>query len=433
MVVIPQNSLLIGERIHALAEQLYPICRSITGNGVRETLRLLQEEIPLQIFEVPSGTQVFDWTVPEEWNIRDAWVKNEQGEKIIDFKKHNLHLLNYSIPIHQKVTLKELKKHLYTLPQQPDLIPYKTSYYQKNWGFCCTHHLMESLEEGAYEVYIDSSLEKGSLTYGEFFIPGESKEEIVFTAHICHPSLANDNLAGIGVITELAKYLSGKSNKYSYRFIFIPGTIGSITWLAQNQDKIPNIKCGIVASLLGDSGAFAYKKSRQGNAEIDFLVEYVLKNSGYDFQTLDFIPYGYDERQFCSPAFNLAFGNLTRSQFGAYPEYHTSGDNLDLVQPQFLAESFDVYRSLVDVFEENEYYVNLQPHCEPQLGKRGLYDAIGGDSNSKASQMAMLWVLNYSDGKHSLLEIAERSGYNLTVIERVVEILVGKGLLEKMA
>ena len=431
MVLINQNNLIVGNRIYDLAKKLFPICRSITGNGVRETLAILQKQIPINIFEVPTNTPVFDWTVPKEWNIRDAWVKNERGEKIIDFQNHNLHVLNYSIPVHKKIKLEELKKHLFTLPKQPDLIPYKTSYYQENWGFCCAHNLMEKLEEGVYEVFIDSTLEKGNLTYGEYHIPGNSTEEIIFTAHICHPSLANDNLAGIGVITELAKYLTRKNNKFSYRFLFIPGTIGSITWLAQNQDKLPKIKCGMVASLLGDSGDFTYKKSRRGNTEIDFLASYVLKNSGYPFRIIDFIPYGYDERQFCSPAFDLAFGNLTRSQFGEYPEYHTSADNLEFIKPKYLAESFHIYRHIVDLFETNQYFVNQEPKCEPQLGKRGLYDAIGGASDSKILQMAMLWVLNYSDGNHSSLQISEMSGYPLDTIKKISKILEDKGLLKE--
>lgn len=390
---------------------------------------MLQEEIPLEIFEVPSGKQVFDWTVPKEWNIREAWVKDAAGNKVIDFAEHNLHILNYSTPVHQKMDLEALKKHLYSLPDQPDLIPYRTSYYREQWGFCMRHEDLQKLGEGEYEVFIDSSLEAGSLTYGELYIPGESSDEVIFSAHICHPSLANDNLAGIAVVTELAKGLLTSSNRYSYRFLFIPGTIGSITWLAENEERIPYIKHGLVASLLGDPGNFTYKRSRRGDAEIDQIAEYVLEQSGKAHKVIDFFPYGYDERQFCSPAFNLAVGNFTRTQFGQYPEYHTSGDNLELVRPEYIEESLEMYRKVVEILEANKTYVNLSPKCEPQLGKRGLYDAIGGNSDSKALQMAMLWVLNLADGEYSLLDMAKRSGIPFELIAKIAATLIEKDLL----
>lgn len=421
-----------GDKMFALCRELYPICRSITGDGVRQTLKILQEHIPLEIHEVPSGTPVFDWVVPKEWNIKDAWVKDPAGRKIIDFQEHNLHVLNYSVPIHQTVDLATLRDHLFTLPDQPELIPYRTSYYRENWGFCLPHRQYEELEEGTYEVFIDASLEAGSLTYGELFIPGESEEEVLFSAHVCHPSLANDNLSGISLLTELARTLSTQKNRYSYRFLFIPGTIGSITWLALNQDKTDRIRHGLVASLLGDPGSFTYKKSRRGNTEIDRIAELVLQHSGHDYEVIDFFPYGYDERQFCSPGFNLAVGNLTRSQFGQYPEYHTSGDNLDLVQAEYLEASFKVYRNIVQVLEQNVRYRSLNPYCEPQLGKRGLYDAIGGQSDQKKLQMAMLWVLNLADGTHSLLDIAERAAYPFEIVYKISRILEERELLERV-
>ncbi|MEM6800061.1 MAG: DUF4910 domain-containing protein [Bacteroidota bacterium] len=423
--------MILGEQMHQLAQQLYPICRSITGNGVRQSLKILQEHIPLKIFEVPSGKAVFDWTVPKEWNIREAWIKDKKGKKIVDFSDHSLHILNYSVPIHQKMSLQELKGHLFSLPDQPDLIPYRTSYYRENWGFCLTHTQLESLEDGEYEVYIDSTLEAGQLTYGELCIEGESEEEILFSAHICHPSLANDNLAGMGVMVELAKSLLSQKNRYAYRFIFIPGTIGSITWLAENEAHIPRIKYGLVASLLGDPGNFTYKRSRKGDTEIDEIVEYVLQESGKEYEVIDFFPYGYDERQFCSPAFNLAVGNFTRSQFGQYPEYHTSGDNLELIQPKYLQESLEMYQAVVSILEKNKTYLNLFPKCEPQLGKRGLYDAIGGNSDSKALQMAMLWVLNLADGTYSLLDMAKRSHISFEIIAKIAHTLLEKDLLEE--
>ncbi|HOY18044.1 MAG TPA: DUF4910 domain-containing protein [Haliscomenobacter sp.] len=414
----------VGSDMYSLAEKLFPICRSITGEGVRQSLRILQEYIPLEIHEVPSGTPVFDWTVPPEWNIRDAWIKGPNGETIVDFKCNNLHILQYSIPIHQVFELEDLKKHLFTLPDQPDLIPYRTSYYQQNWGFCLAHHELQRLSEGSYEVYIDASLEEGSLTYGELYLPGESTQEVLLSAHICHPSLANDNLSGISLLTFLAQCMLGQKNRYSYRFLFIPGTIGSITWLALNEPKVQNIQHGLVASLLGDAGGFTYKRSRRGDAEIDKVAEYVLKHSGHPYQVFDFFPYGYDERQFCSPGFNLPVGNLTRSPFGGYPEYHTSGDNLQLIQAQYLNDSFDIYHQIIKILEHNNYYKNLNPKCEPQLGKRGLYDAIGGDSDQKKLQMAMLWILNFSDGNYSLLDISERAELPFYLILKMSKVLI---------
>lgn len=422
----------IGKKIYDLSADLFPICRSITGEGVRQTLRILQEHIAVEIHEIMSGTKVFDWTVPKEWNIREAWIKDEKGNTIVDFKHHNLHILNYSIPIHKKMSLVGLKKHLYTLPAQPSLIPYRTSYYQENWGFCLTHEQYQTLKEGTYEVFIDASLELGYLTYGEYFIPGKTKEEVLFSAHICHPSLANDNLSGICLLVYLAKYLRERENRYSYRFLFAPGTIGSITWLALNEAKTKHIKHGIVASLLGDGGAFTYKKSRRETAEIDQVAAYVLKNSELPYQLKDYIPYGYDERQFCSPGFNLPVGNLSRSQFGSFPEYHTSADNLGFIQPEYLAESYEVYLQIIKVLEANYRPVNLNPKCEPQLGKRGLYKALGGQNEQQSMQMAMLWVLNYSDGSRSLLEIAEKSAIPFDIISKVGKILEDHQLLSSV-
>ena len=420
----------IGIELHHLAEELYPICRSITGNGVRQTLSILKKHIPLDIHEVPSGTSVFDWTIPKEWNIKEAWIKDSSGNKIIDFSEHNLHILNYSIPIHKKLDLSELKEHLFTLPEYPEWIPYRTSYYEENWGFCLSHLQYQSLKEEIYEVFIDSSLESGSLTYGELLIPGETTEEILFSAHICHPSLANDNLSGISLLTYLAKQLQKNKPRYSYRFLFIPGTIGAITWLALNESKTERIKCGLVASLLGDPAGFTYKKSRRGETELDQIVSHVLKHAGSPYEIMDFIPYGYDERQFCSPGFNLAVGNLTRSQFGAFPEYHTSADNLELIQPEFLEASFNVYQQIIEVLENNRNYKNLFPKCEPQLGKRGLYDAFGGSSDRNEMHMAMLWVLNLSDGENSLLDIADRSGFSFKVILETASILVNHQIID---
>ncbi|MEW6188197.1 MAG: DUF4910 domain-containing protein [Thermodesulfobacteriota bacterium] len=419
----------VGLEMYALAARLYPICRSITGNGVRETLKILKGFIPLEVHEVPTGTQVFDWTVPKEWNIKDAYIKNGKGKRIVDFQKHNLHVVSYSIPVHKKVTLKELKEHLFTLPNHPEWIPYRTSYYQEDWGFCLSHNQYMALREEEYEICIDSSLVDGQLTYGEYYIRGQTEEEILISCHICHPSLGNDNLSGIALTTFLAKYLSPLSLRYSYRFLFIPGTIGSITWLALNENSVSRIRHGLVAACLGDPGRMTYKKSRQGVAEIDKAVAHVLKTSGDEYEIIDFFPYGYDERQYCSPGFNLPVGCLMRTPHGRYPEYHTSADNLDLIRQESLEESFLKYVAVLNILENNKKYMNQNAKCEPQLGKRGLYGTIGGQKVDVSDQMAMLWVLNLSDGCHSLLDITEKSGLRYESIQLAAEALFSHGLL----
>ena len=416
----------------------YPICRSITGDGVRQTLAMIRERIPLEIHEVPSGTAVFDWTVPKEWNIRDAWIKDPSGRKVVDFREHNLHVLNYSVPVHETLPLAELKKRLFTLPDKPDLIPYRTSYYRETWGFCLRHRTLEDLPNGEYEVLIDSTLADGLLTYGECFLPGEVDREVLLSTHVCHPSLCNDNLSGIAVMTELARELQARSRRrYSYRFLFIPGTIGSITWLARNEEQARKIDHGLVAANLGDPGDFHYKKSRrsclgENHAEIDRAVLAVLKASGQPFGVEDFVPFGYDERQYASPGFNLAVGSLTRTPYGRYPEYHTSADDLEFVKPEALEGSLHTYLAVMDVLEGNRCYLNLNPKCEPQLGRRGLYRTIGGDDAGRARELALLWVLNLSDGEHDLLDVAERSGMSFAAIREAADALLEVGLLREI-
>lgn len=410
--------------------ELYPICRSITGNGVRQTLRILQKQIPLTMHEVPTGTPVFDWTVPKEWNIRDAYIKNGAGEKIVDFQQSNLHILNYSTPIARKMSLEELKPHLFSLPEQPQCIPYRTSYYREAWGFCLAHSLLESLPEDEYEVFIDSELGDGSLTYGELFLPGASDETVLISTHCCHPSLCNDNLSGLALSTFLAKAMTERTRRYSYRFLFLPGTIGSISWLALHEAEARKIRHGLVVACVGDAGQMTYKKSRRDNAEIDRAVTYVLEQSGEPFEIIPFSPYGYDERQYCSPGFNLAVGSLTRTPHGRFPEYHTSDDNLSFVQPAALVDSLAKYLDVIAVLENNRTYRNLNPMCEPQLGKRGLYSALGGRKDAQASQMAMLWVLNLSDGEHSLLDIAEQSNLSFALLAEIAQTLQTHELLE---
>ncbi len=418
--------------LRRLLERLYPICRSITGDGVRRTLEVLGELAPLEVHEVPSGTAVFDWTVPDEWNIRDAWIKDPAGEKIVDFRRHNLHLLNYSEPVQGTFELEELETHLYSLPDQPRLIPYRTSYYQRTWGFCLPHELRQRLAPGRYEVRIDSTLEPGHLTYGECLLAGASEEEVLISCHVCHPSLANDNLSGMAVAAFLARRLAAAERRWSYRFLFIPGTIGSITWLARNRRRARRVRAGLVAANLGDRGRFHYKRSRRGDAEIDRAAVQALRDAGEEFEVEAFVPFGYDERQYCSPAFDLPVGSLTRTPWGRYPEYHTSADDLGFVDDAALERSLELYFEVTRILEGNRRYLNLEPHGEPQLGKRGLYASVGGGDEGREAQLALLWVLNLSDGEHDLLAIAERSGLSFARLRRAADRLLEAGLLRPL-
>src|SRR5690242_2506501 len=425
--LVPSN---IGVDMHRLMGELYPICRSITGNGVRETLRIISQHIPIEIHNVPTGAQVFDWTVPKEWNIKDAYVKNSHGERVVDFRQSNLHVVNYSVPVKRRLSLSELRPHLHTLPEHPEWVPYRTSYYNEHWGFCLSHTELLELKDGEYEVCIDSSLKPGFLTYGEYFLPGPTADEVLISSHVCHPSLANDNLSGIALATFLAKLLGAETHRYSYRFLFIPGTIGSIVWLSQHEADIVRIKHGLVLASVGAGDKFTYKKSRRGDTEVDRATCNVLRHAGMPYEVREFSPYGYDERQFCSPGFNLPVGCLMRTPNGEFPEYHTSGDNLEFVQPSLLAESFEVTLGILRVLEGNGVYTNQNPKCEPQLGKRGLYRAIGG-VESRVDELAMLWILNLSDGTHSLLDIAERSGCAFETIKRSADLLLQHNLLKQ--
>jgi aminopeptidase-like protein len=421
----------VGREMYELIAELYPLCRSLTGDGVRKTLSILNKHLPLDIHEVPTGTPVFDWTVPKEWNIRDAYVKNAQGERIIDFHRSNLHVVSYSTPIRKTLRLEELREHLFTLPDRPEWIPYRTSYYTANWGFCLSHNQLLELQDNEYEVCIDASLENGHLTYGEYYLPGDTIDEVLLSCHICHPSLCNDNLSGIALVAFLAKYLGTRARRYSYRFLFIPGTIGSITWLCLNEAEVTKVKHGFVVAGVGDAGNFTYKRSRRGDTEIDRIFSHVLKHSGKDYTIIDFFPYGYDERQFCSPGFNLPVGCLMRTPHGQYPEYHTSADGLDFIQPTFLADSFSKCLSVLDVLEHNKIYLNQNPKCEPQLGKRALYGAIGGQTDRRIGELAMLWVLNFADGHHTLLDIAERAGIEFESVRLAAQALLTHELLRE--
>lgn len=441
-----------GRSMMDLAAELYPIPRSLTGDGVRDTLDRIGSRIPLDVHELPTGSRVLDWTVPREWNPREAWIRDPSGRRVVEFADHNLHLVGYSVPIHCRLSLNELRPHLHSLAEQPDLIPYRTSYYVETWGFCLPHQLLESLPDGDYEVFIDAALEEGSMTWGEYLLPGATIEEVVISSHVCHPQLANDNLSGIAVAVHLAEALAAvPERRYSYRFLFAPGTIGAIAWLARNRDRLDTFRHGLIAANLGDGGSFHYKKSRRGDAGIDRAVAAALAGLGQELVTEDFFPFGYDERQYCSPGFNLPVGVLTRTPWGRYPEYHTSADDLSFIRTDALAGSLAAYLATTAVLEEglgapasppaaaeggkksaNDLrYRNLEPFGEPQLGRRGLYGGLGG-AGRKEREMAMLWVLNQSDGQHSLADVAARSGLPFDLILEAADALSEAGLLEEV-
>jgi aminopeptidase-like protein len=422
-----------GEWMYGLVQDLYPLCRSITGDGVRATFRRLQREIPLTVNEVPTGTRVFDWAIPPEWNIRDAYIKNHRGERVIDFARCNLHVVSYSEPLHQELSRDELKRHLFTIPEHPDWIPYRTSYYQRGWGFCVSHNQLATLVDETYEVCIDSSFTQGSLTYAEHYLPGERSEEVLISCHVCHPSLCNDNLSGIALATALARHLQDRPRRYSYRFLYVPGTIGSIAWLGRHQQHVHRVAHGLVAACVGDPGAITYKRSRRGNAEIDRAVEHVLKHSGAAYHIIDFSPYGYDERQYCSPGFDLPVGCLMRTPHGQFPEYHTSADNLDLVRPAALVGSFATYLATVELLESNRTYINVNPYCEPQLAKYGLDSVIQRHAEPATFYLALLWVLNLSEGQTPLLGIAERANLPFDMVRHAARALEQASLIREVA
>jgi aminopeptidase-like protein len=422
-----------GAEMMHLAEQLFPICRSITGNGVRQSLEILGRHIPLGVTEIPSGTPVLDWTVPREWNIRGAYIARLDGTRVIDFAANNLHIVQYSTPIDAVLPIEELRRHLHSLPESPDWIPYRTSYYNETWGFCVTQRQLEALTDDRYRVVIDSSLEIGHLTYGECIIRGKREEEVLLSCHVCHPSLANDNLSGMVVAAMLARHLQQTQRLYTYRFLFIPGTIGSLTWLARNEATVSRIRHGLVLSCLGDAGGMTYKQSRQSNAAIDRVAAHVLRHDSTPHRVAPFVPYGYDERQYCSPGFDLPVGCLMRTPNGEYPEYHSSADNLALLRPESLEHSLGVLERIVAVIEGEATYRSLNPKGEPQLGRRGLYATMGGQRAAGHDQLALLWVMNLADGRHSLLDTAERAGMPFAAIRAAADALSGVGLLEPIA
>jgi aminopeptidase-like protein len=428
-MVIEDRSVVCG-RMRALMSALFPICRSITGPGVRETLARLQDLIPLQIESVPSGEQVLDWTVPDEWSIRDAYIRRAgTHDRLVDFRASNLHVVSYSEPVSAVIGLDELRAHLHTLPDRPTWVPYRTSYYARTWGFCLAHEVLEQLVPGDYEVLIDSDLKPGFLDYGELLIPGQTKEEVLLSTHICHPSLANDNLSGMVILCEVARWLlARKSRRYSYRLLWVPGTIGAIAWLARHQDVVERVGHGLVLTGLGDPQAFTYKSSRRGAADIDRIARNALRGFP-DARVVAFSPYGYDERQYCSPGFDLPVGRLTRGVHGEFPEYHTSADNLEFVDDAKLVESLELVVGILAAIEANYRPLNLAPFGEPQLGRRGLYSRIGGGIDQRSVEMAYLWVLSCADGTADLCDISSRSDLPFSIVAEAAARLTEAGLL----
>lgn len=414
-----------------LLKKLFPLCRSLTGDGNRETLRIIQELIPLKVAEIPSGSEVFDWTVPQEWNIRDAWIKDSRGNTIVDFRNNNLHVMGYSAAVDQKIPLEELQQHLYSLPQLPDAIPYITSYYKERWGFCLPHRLRENLQSGDYFVYIDSEYKAGYLTYGECYLPGEEAREILLSTYICHPSLANDNLSGVVVTVFLVKWLLSLPRRYSYRILFIPETIGSIAYLHSHLAEMKEkTVAGFVLTCCGDTGGFSYLSSRNGNTLSDRAVRHVLKHKVGKFTEYTFLERGSDERQFCSPGVDLPVGSLMRSKYGTFPQYHNSLDNLEFVHAQALEETLAMYREVLSAIELNRTY-QIKTLCEPRLGKYGLYPSV-----STPKTIDEIRIINnlvaYLDGKKDLLAVAETIGSYILDCFPVIAQLLEKSLIKEI-
>ena len=419
----------LGRDAYQLMRRLFPLCRSLTGDGVRATFDILSEHIPIRRIEVPSGTRIFDWIVPDEWQLRDAYIAAADGTRVVDYRQSTLHVVSYSEPVRTTLALDDLRERLHTLPEQPDVIPYRTSYYERTWGFCLSHRQLLELDPGDYEVLIDSTLEPGHLAYAELPIEGDGDGEVLVSTYVCHPSLANDNLSGIAVATMLAKRLLDRRLRHSYRFLFAPGTIGPLAWLHRNRDDLARVEHGLTLSCIGDGGNLTYKRSRRGDAEVDRAMETVLRDSRAPHRVLPWEPWGGDERQFCSPGFDLPVGSLMRTPHGEFAGYHTSADGLERIRPGSLAEAVERCLELVEVLESNRRCRTLSPCGEPQLGRRGLYRSAGGAVATPDDERALLWVLNQSDGRSNLLDIARRSGLAYPVIRRAAERLERARLL----
>ncbi len=422
-----------GQVMYDLAKQLFPICRSITGNGFRESLKILKEIVPdIQTHEVPSGTEVFDWTVPQEWNIYDAYIETLEGKRVIDFKECNLHILGYSTPIDKVIGREELLEHVYTQPEQPDWIPYVTSYYKERWGFCMSENQKQAMKDEQYHVVIKSTLAPGSLTYGDLVIPGETEEEILFSTYLCHPSMANNELSGPVVQTELIKYVKSlKNRRYSYRFVFIPETIGSITYCSRNLDVLKqNTRAGFVLSCVGDDLDYSIIESRYADTLADRVLKNVLKYHYPEYKIYSFLKRGSDEREYCAPGIDLPVCGVCRTKYGVYPEYHTSADNMDFISPEGLNGAYQLMVKVINALEYNYHYKVL---CkgEPQLGKRGLYPTIS-QKGSYDSVLAMKDLLAYSDGRNDLIGISEIINQPVDVLIPIINKMMDNNLLEAL-
>lgn len=420
------------DQLEEYFDRLWPINRSLSGNGNRESFRILSELVDLDIREIPSGTKCFDWEIPAEWNAKEAWIKNSKGEKIVDFNRNNLHLLGYSEPVKGSFSYDELKEHIYTLSEQPDVVPYVTSYYKRRWGFCMSHDSFVELDKNeTYKVFIDSSLdEKGSMTIGEAVIEGSSEKEILFSTYVCHPSMANNELSGPLVTAFLYNRIKKiKNPKYTYRFVFVPETIGSIYYLSEKGEHFrKNLEGGFILTCIGDDGAFTYKKSRKGDALPDKVAKMILEQTEQKFNLMDFFPSGSDERQYCSPGFDLPIGVMMRTMYGTYPEYHTSADDKNFISFEAMEESVEKLYQFVEILELNQVYWNTLPYCEPQLGKRGLFPTLG-TKNPGEFIKTMMWILNLSDGFHDLISISEKSGLPFSQLIPVLKKLKENGIL----
>jgi aminopeptidase-like protein len=419
-----------GAEIHDLARRLMPIPRSLTGDGVRETLRLVGELIPLAVTEVPTGTPIFDWIAPREWNVREAWIADSSGRRIVDWRESNLRLLGYSHPVRTRLRGAELDERLHSLP---DRIPYRTAYWADTWGFCVTEDERRAIRpDEEYEVCVDTRLEDGSLTYAEALLPGESEEEVLLSTYVCHPSLANDNVSGIALLAVLGARLVERRLHRTHRLLFSPGTLGPLAWLSRNLERLDRVRAGMVVACVGDPGPLRYKRSRAGDTAVDRAAAYVLRGRPGSIVD-DFVPWGGDERQFCSPGFDLPVGALTRTPHGLFPEYHSSADDLDLITAESLGDSLAAALEILDVLEGDRVYASRNPYGEPQLGRRGLYREVssGAPREEESFQRAILWVLNLADGGHSLLDVAERADLPFAVVADAAAALHDADLIEE--
>ena len=418
----------LGAESHALMTALFPIPRSLTGEGVRRTLKLLGKTVPLEIVETPTGTPIFDWIVPREWNLRGAWIEGPDGRRVVDAADSPLHVLGYSTPIDAVLSRDELAQHVHTHSGRPDVVPYRTSYWKEQWGFCMAREQFDSLDDGRYRVVVDSVLTDGSLTSGEVSIEGSSSAQFLLSTYLCHPALANDNLSGIVVLWALARcLLEQPALRFTYRFLWSPGTLGPLCWLDRNRDSLDRVEHGLVVSCVGDPGPLRYKRTRRGHADIDRAAALVVGRTDGGIVG-DWAPTGGDERQFCAPGFDLPVGTLSRTPHGLFPEYHSSADNLSLVTPAALGSSVRSALRIIDTLESNATFLNRSPYGEPQLGRRGLYQDVPDGTNP---ELAYLWLLSLSDGKSDLLEIAERSGLPFELVRNAAVTLERHELLAR--